>query len=135
MGLFSTKLSLKTLAPLCRQLAASYEAGIPITQTLALVGSTSVNKQARFVLSSMEQAILKGATLSTAVRAQRRYLPELFIELVSVGETGGRLDVVFRDLTAYYEDRLALRRVIISKLTYPAFLLIAAWFWGRLPRC
>ena len=130
MGIFSTKLSAKTLAPLCRQLAASYGAGIPITRSLELVSQTSGNKQVRFVLLSMEQAIQRGATLSQAARAQRRYLPDLLIELIAVGETGGRLDIVFRDLAAYYEDRVAIQRVVVGKLAYPAFLLVAAWFLG-----
>ena len=130
MGIFSTKLSTKTLAPLCRQLAASYGAGIPITRSLELVSQTSGNKQARFVLTSMEQAIRRGATLTQAMRAQDRYLPELFIELVSGGEVGGRLDIIFRDLAAYYEDRLTIQRLIVAKSAYPAFLLVAAWFLG-----
>jgi len=130
MGLFSPELSTKTMVPLCRQLATSYEAGIPIVRGLALVSEQLQDRKARRVMVEMMESVQAGSTLGDAARKQRGYLPHFFIALLESGESGGRLDVMLRDLAQYYEDRLAMRRAIIGALTYPILQLAAAWFLG-----
>jgi type IV pilus assembly protein PilC len=78
----------------------------------------------------MEEAIGKGATLSEAARRESKHLPPLFVELLTAGEMGGRLDVMLRDLADHFEERLAIKRRIIGVMTLPLLELIAAWFLG-----
>lgn len=130
MGLFSTQIATKSLAPVCRQLATSFGAGIPISRCLDLVQEGTKNQQVREVIRDINMRIGKGSTLADAARAQSRHLPPLFIELLAAGEMGGRLDETFRDLSDYYEDRLSLRREIIKKSAYPALQIFCAWFLG-----
>jgi len=121
---------MKTLVPMCRQLATAYDAGIPIVQSLALVSGMERHPRAREVLRTMEADVRDGGTLAEAARRQRAYLPEMLVTLLGVGETGGRLDVMLRDLAQYYEDRLEMRRKTLSALTLPLLQLVAAWFLG-----
>ena len=130
MSLFSSQISTKALVPLCRQLATSYGAGIPILRSLDLVGSGTKDKRAREVLTDMRDQIRAGATLAEAARKQVPYLPPMFVELLAAGESGGKLDATLRDLANYYEDRLAMRRTVIGKSAYPALQLVMAWFLG-----
>lgn len=130
MGLVSSQISTKSLVPLCRQLATSYDAGIPILKSLEILRSESRDGQTQQVLTSISEDIQRGATLGDAARSQEKYLPPFFIELLSTGETGGRLDVMLRDLAQYYEDRQAMQRKIITSLIYPEIQLVMAWFLG-----
>lgn len=130
MGLFSTQISTKALAPVCRQLATSFGAGIPITRCLELVQEGTKDKEVREVIRDINVRIGNGSTLADAARTQSRYLPPLFIELLAAGEVGGHLDETLRDLSDYFEDRLALRREVIKKSAYPALQLFCAWFLG-----
>jgi type IV pilus assembly protein PilC len=130
MGLFSSQIALKKMVPLCRQLATSYDAGIPVVRTLEIVGQQQKDGKLREVLTLMRDSIAKGGTLGEATRAQSRYLPRFFIELVSTGETGGRLDVMLRDLAQYFEDRLEMQRQIVNAMTYPITQLVFAWYCG-----
>ena len=130
MGLFSPKIPTRVMVPLCRQLATSYSAGIPILRTLDLVRANIKHPRTREVLSDIHGDISSGATLTQASRRQKKYLPLFFIELLSSGESGGKLDTMLRDLAEYYEDRLALRRMVIGKVAYPAIQLGIAWFIG-----
>jgi len=118
------------MAPLCRQLATSYDAGIPVLQSLELVGRGAPSRKVRLMLRRMHTAIRNGATLSDAARAESDLLPEFFVEVLAAGEVGGRLDVMLQDLARYYEDEQVMRRSIISSMVYPAFQLAAAWFLG-----
>lgn len=130
MGLFSSQLSAKELAPICRQLATAYDAGIPIRRALSIVSDNTPRRIARDTLARMEDRIARGSSLGDAARAESHRLPPLLIELVTAGETGGRLDEMLRDMANYYEDRIAMQRKIISLMTLPALYLVAAWYLG-----
>ncbi len=130
MGLFSPQISLKKVVPLCRQLATSYDAGIPIIRGLEIVGRQNGDKRVRQVITEMGDSIKNGSTLGEAARAQTRYLPRFFVELLASGERGGKLDVMLRDLAQYFEDRLEMQRKIIRSLIYPGLELLAAWYLG-----
>jgi len=130
MGLFSSQLSTKTMVPLCRQLATTYDAGIPILQSLQVVGDEFKDRKVRIVLRQMADDIRHGQSLAEATHAQARHLPPIFRYLLATGEHGGRLDVMLKDLADYYEDSLRMRREIVRSMTYPALLLVVAWFLG-----
>jgi type IV pilus assembly protein PilC len=128
MGLFSSQIALKKVVPLCRQLATSYDAGIPIMRSLELVSRNQKDKNIREVMTRMHASIGNGSTLAEAVRAEKKYLPTFFIELLATGERGGKIDVMLRDLAQYFEDQLELRRETIRAMTYPLIQLILGWF-------
>lgn len=130
MGILSSELSTKQLVPLCRQLATAYGAGIPIIRSLELVSQNTPNPAVREVLADIRQRIVDGDTLGESAKAQGKRLPRMLIELLATGETGGKLDVILRDLAGYYEDRLAMKRKIMRKASYPILQLLAAWFIG-----
>ena len=130
MGLFSPRVSTKSMVQLCRTMATSYGGGLPILRTLELTRSNSRDSRTRTLVGQMADEIRKGATLGEAARHQSKYLPPIFIELLSSGEVGGNLDVILLDLANYYEDRQKMRRMIMGKSAYPILQLVAAWFLG-----
>jgi type IV pilus assembly protein PilC len=130
MGLFTQKISLNEMVPLCRQMATAYDAGIPVLKVLQMAERGARTAGTRNVLLELRTSIEAGASLGDAARAQGDRLPPFFVELLSSGERGGQLDVMLRDLADYYEDRMALQRTIIGAMVYPAFMLTAAWFLG-----
>lgn len=130
MGLLSTEISAKQMVPLCRQIATSYDAGIPILRTLELVGEQQKDKRIRGILHEMRDSIVQGGTLGEAAAAQSRYFPPVFVNLLAGGEHGGKLHEMLGDLADYYEDRLAMRRTIVGMMIYPCIQLGFAWFVG-----
>tara|TARA_R110001592_G_scaffold139433_2_gene359392 strand:- start:916 stop:1944 length:1029 start_codon:yes stop_codon:yes gene_type:complete len=130
MGLMTSEISAKQLVPLCRQMATSYDAGLPIVRTLELMSENSRESRAKQVFRDMAADARNGSTLSDAARKQQKYLPRFFIELLHSGELGGRLDIMLRDLADYYEDRLSMQRKIVGSMVYPMIQLTAAWFLG-----
>jgi type IV pilus assembly protein PilC len=118
------------MVPLCRQLATSYDAGLPILKGLQLLERNASSTASRAVLLEMRSSIQAGATLADAARAQQHRLPPFFVELLASGESGGKLDVMLRDLADYYEDRLRINRAITGAMAYPLFILAATWFIG-----
>jgi type IV pilus assembly protein PilC len=130
MGLLSPEIPTKTMVPVCRQMATSYDAGIPILRTLEIVAEQQKHAKLRKVLDGMGTSIQSGSTLGEAALAQEVYLPPLFVKLLATGEKGGRLDVMLRDLADYFEDRLEIQRSVRRAMIGPGIRLAAAWFLG-----
>ncbi len=130
MGLFSSRLSPGQMAPLCRQLATSYNAGIPILRGLELTAQHASSRKIKGMLGRMRNAIRNGATLHDAARAESELVPDFFVEVLGAGEVGGRLDEMLRDLADYYENLHAMRRSVLVSMVYPGLQLTAAWFLG-----
>ncbi|MCP4644109.1 MAG: type II secretion system F family protein [bacterium] len=130
MGLFSSQISTKRLVPVCRQLATSNEAGFPILKSLSMLADGQRDRTMRRVLTSMHDDIKDGKTLGQAAKAQSKYLPTFFIQLLTSGEVGGKLDIMMRDLADYFEDRLNMQRSVTRAMIYPCIQLAAAWFLG-----
>jgi type IV pilus assembly protein PilC len=128
MGLFTPKVSVNKLVPMCRQLATANDAGIPVMRTLELVGGEFRDRKVRGVLTEMRDDISQGETLGGAAEKQSKYLPRIFVELLRAGEEGGRLEYLLRDLADYYEDVQAMRRRALMIMAYPLIILAAAWF-------
>ena len=131
MGLYSSKISSKSLVPACHSLANTYHAGIPIIRGLELAADHTRDRRLKKIFAKMASDIKHdGATLGQAAQAHKKYLPEFFIQLLSAGEVGGQLDVMLRDLASYYEDRLRIKREVIGGMTLPILYLFAAWYLG-----
>ena len=131
--IFSSKLGLQTMLLLCRQLATSHSAGIPILKSFEIITRNTHSGRLRNVISRMSTSIEAGSTLEQASREQSRYLPSLFVELVGAGEMSGRLDEIFDSLAGYYERTLDLVRRMRGKMIYPiiliTLLLLVMNFW------
>lgn len=130
MGLFSSQISAKKMVPLCRELATSYDAGIPIVRSLEIIGEQQEDRRVRAIFTQMADGVKSGDTLNEAARKQDKYFPSFFMELIASGEIGGKLDVMLRDLADYYEDRLERQRNVMRMMALPVIELIAAWFLG-----
>ena len=111
----------------CQHLATSHGAGIPILRSLDIITGQTRDGRLKRVVSGMTESVKGGSTLEQAARAQSRYLPTFFVELVGAGETGGRLEEIFDNLAKYYERTLALARQVRGRLIYPAAQLLMLW--------
>lgn len=130
MGIVSSEIRVKKLTPMFRQLATAYDAGIPLVQAFELLKREQKDRELTEMLTRMQETVKQGGTLGDAVSAESRKLPSYAIALIKAGEQGGKLDVMFRDLADYFEDRLEMQRQMLRWMAYPIVLLTATWFLG-----
>ncbi len=107
-----------------RQLSAMQAAGIPIVQSLAVLGAQQENKAFGTVLIDVKNRIESGASFTDALNKHPNVFDKIFINLVAAGEMSGSLDKILNRLALYYEKAAALRRKIISASTYPSLILV-----------
>jgi type IV pilus assembly protein PilC len=106
-----------------RQLATLVEGGIPIAQSITAVGQSSDKTSVKKLLGSMRKRVDEGVTLSTSIRDHPKHFNSLYLALVNVGEEAGMLGPMLRRIATYLEKAEALRRKVISALTYPIIVL------------
>jgi len=69
MSLFSPKISIRTMAVFCRQMAQMYDAGIPVLNGLKLAAESAADRKLRRVVESVHLSISSRATLCQPQRS------------------------------------------------------------------
>ncbi|OGK06486.1 MAG: hypothetical protein A2W80_10515 [Candidatus Riflebacteria bacterium GWC2_50_8] len=110
-----------------RLFATLTRAGIPILETLELLGSRIDNRYLRSAL----QGIVADVNDGTGIRASFGKYPLIFdksyLQLVEVGEESGKLPQVLERLTGILRKRIQLRGMIIKALTYPVLVMVLSF--------
>jgi type IV pilus assembly protein PilC len=119
------RIATKDLASLSRRLGTALGAGVDIRNVWTRE-SKNAHGSARRVYSDIRDAVAKGSSVSEALDHSGNYFPEMFRELVRVGEESGQLAEVFRQLADNYEHQLQMRRNFLGAIAWPMFELIFA---------
>lgn len=125
--LFSSQLPLPRLIELCYVLRHNLDAGLALVRIFeqqSQRGAAAIRPLADRVATVLK----RGHSLEAALDEEKALLPPLFLALVSVGERTGNLPEVFAALEAFYQNRLKLRRELISRSMLPLLQLLAAIF-------
>src|SRR5207248_11323430 len=77
-------------AQFSRTLGTLMENGIPLLRSLDLVTEIAANRFLELKLHEVRKAVIDGATLSAALQEQKLF-PDLFTDMMAVGEQTGRL--------------------------------------------
>jgi type IV pilus assembly protein PilC len=126
LTVFHARISLKTLALLCKSLATMLHSGVPLLRSLETVSKKTGNALCRQKLTNIRDEVRDGTDIAEAFRMQQRYFPDLTIDMIAVGEQTGALPEVLDGLAAHYDNLVRLRRMLIGLITWPAIQLFAA---------
>ncbi len=117
--------SIAARMPRMRQAAYSAsKAGV--RQALRVLASQGRRGALGRILTSAANDVETGASLSQALYKQRKLLPWVLIQVVTVAELSGSLDMGLRLLGRQFEQEDFLRRRVRSAMTYPVVVLAAA---------
>jgi type II secretory pathway component PulF len=109
-----------------RQMANLISAGLPVHRSLLVLTEQAYNPALKELLAEAEASVRSGGSLSTALARFPRAFPSLAINLISIGESTGKLDQSLQRLADLMEKTLQRRSQIISALIYPALLSLVA---------
>ena len=115
------------LALATRELATLLGADLPLDEALRLLAlQPSLPARMRRLFDDVLARVLAGASLSDALSAHPREIPELHWRLVAAGERSGNLAGTLGALAGFLERGVALRGKVRDALLYPMVLLAAA---------
>ncbi len=119
------QIGLSDLVMFSRQMCSLSRAGIPIIRTLESIASSSRNVEMKRVLNEIAGRLQAGHDLAASMQRYPQIFSSLYIAIIHIGESVGRLDESFLQLSKYLELEEETRKRINSASRYPAFVLIS----------
>lgn len=119
------KIKLESLVIFTRQMYSLLKAGVPLLRALNGLVESTQDKVLKKALHQVCLELENGHPFSAALRMQAYIFSDLFIALVRVGESTGRLDETMLQLSEYYEKEMETRRRLRSAVRYPSLVMIA----------
>jgi len=100
-----------------------FKSGLPVRQTLAIVGESVTNSQYTYSLNRILQKVETGTKLSAAIEKEGELYPEIFISVVATGETSGSFGESLSYLAKYFADRVTDKTKKIPVVIEPIMLI------------
>ena len=114
-------------------LSVMLRAGVPLLTSLGDIIYTAENKHLQDVIVDIRRQVESGLRFSDSVAYYKDTFPDIFIQLVRVGEETGRLEKSLSDIAAHLQRMEDLAAAIKRALIYPAFAITtttaALLFW------
>jgi type II secretory pathway component PulF len=127
--LFSMIIRYRYFAQFARTLGTLIENGVTLLRGLELLEEISGNEYIRQRMVGVRNAVVDGATLSVALGEQKIF-PELFVDMMSVGEQTGKFGDTMQMIADVYERELDKQVKIVSALIPPMIMLVIATVVG-----
>lgn len=116
--------SIDELIMFSRQMYALTRSGIPLIRAINGLADATRSPVLADVLREVTRSLTQGTTLANAFRAHPTIFGELFIAMIRMGETTGRLDSAFKQLIDHLELEKDTRKKIASATRYPIIVVI-----------
>ena len=120
-----TRVSAEELVMFTRQMHTIAKTGIPLISAIRGLASSMQHYLMKQALEDVADELETGMELSAAMGLHPDVFDDLFIGIVSVGESSGRLEEAFDQLSEYLLRDMETSKRIKSALRYPGFVMAA----------
>jgi len=120
------KISARDIAVFSRQWATMMKSGVPIVQSLEIIGSGQKNPKMTNMVMALRDDISGGSSLYEALSKHPVQFDELYRNLVRAGESAGVLETVLETIASYKENIETIKGKIKKALFYPAMVIAVA---------
>ncbi|MDW7644146.1 MAG: type II secretion system inner membrane protein GspF [Desulfuromonadales bacterium] len=124
LTLFKSSVSTMELAAATRQMATLLGAGLPLDETLQTVSSQLENPTLGRTLSRVREEVVRGESLHQSLASEGRVFPELYVNMIEVGENSGTLEQVLQRLADFLEEQVRMKSRLRAALAYPILMAL-----------
>lgn len=117
------KVTGKDVVIFTRQLSTMIDAGLPLVQSLEILGKQQENTTFKKILQAVRSDVETGSTIAEAMKKHPDVFDNLYCNMIDAGEVGGILDTILSRLAAYMEKNMALVKKVKGAMTYPVICL------------
>ncbi|HMY56743.1 MAG TPA: type II secretion system inner membrane protein GspF [Pseudomonadota bacterium] len=114
------------IAVLTRQLGTLLRAGVQLSESLAALIEQAEDPNLKQVMSDVKVQVNEGLPLSSAMARHPGCFGELYVNMVTAGETAGNLEAVLLRLADFLESQNKLRAKVMSAMMYPIIMTVLA---------
>ena len=109
-----------------RQMATMMTAGVPLVQSLEIVGRGHEKPAMADMIMGIKAHIEAGNTFAESLGQYPLQFDDLFVNLVNAGEKSGALETLLDKIATYKEKTEAIKKKVKKALTYPAAVVVVA---------
>jgi type IV pilus assembly protein PilC len=106
-----------------RHLSVMMGAGVTIFEAINFLKAQSKNKVFQSRLDSILESLNNGQALSSALRKFPKIFPEIYVNIIHVGEQAGSLPETLNDLADHLEESDKFKSKVKGALIYPKIIL------------
>ena len=121
--LFGARVSSAAITLFTKQLAAMFNAGLPVIRALYGLAREESNKGFSETLTCVATDVEGGETLSNALAKHSSVFSKVYVSMVRSGERSGTLGVILGHLVKYMHRTETIKRKVKAAMTYPAFVV------------
>jgi type IV pilus assembly protein PilC len=125
-GAAGKKISARDIAIFSRQIATMMKSGVPLVQSLEIIGNGQKNVRMKNLVEAVRIDIEGGSSIYESMCKHPIYFDELYRNLVRAGESAGVLETVLDTIATYKENLETLKGKIKKALFYPAMTIAVA---------
>jgi len=129
MPIFGELLRKNAVAKFTRTLGTMISSGVPILDSLEIVAKTSGNKVVEHAVMKTRDRIAEGKTIAEPL-AETGVFPPMVVQMITVGEATGALDVMLTKIADFYEDEVDVAVDALSTLLEPIMIIIIGGMVG-----
>ena len=115
------------IAIFSRQLAVMMAAGVPLVQSLEIVGRGHDNPSMGELILGIKTNIESGSSLAEALAKYPLHFDDLFVHLVDAGERSGTLETLLAKIATYKEKTEKIKKKVKKALVYPTAVIVVAF--------
>lgn len=108
-----------------RNLGVMIAAGLPLTRALDALAEETSNSKFRKIILEANSLVAKGKSLADSLRIHENVFGVLFVNMIEVGETTGKLTLVLKLLANQMKKDYDLRKRVRGAMLYPAIIVVA----------
>ena len=123
LPLFGTIFKSYHMANFCRTLGLLLKSDVRIVKAFSIAGDTTSNLVYRQELVNISNEINKGVKIVDSMERHPHLFPSMLSQMLSIGETTGRLDETFIYLSELYENELDDTTKNLSTILEPALMI------------
>jgi type IV pilus assembly protein PilC len=104
-----------------RNLGTMLRSGVPILQSLEIVGDTSGNIVIRDAAKAVEENVRRGESL-TAPLSEHKVFPPMVVQMLAVGEDTGAMDTMLHKISDFYDQEVEATAEALTSLIEPLMI-------------
>jgi type IV pilus assembly protein PilC len=113
------------LSRFARTLGVLLAAGVPILKGLEIVKGVSNNMIIDNAINEIRDSIRQGENIAIPL-SRFKIFPQMFIQMVNVGEKSGTLDIILNKVADFYDSEISSTIEILMTVLEPLMLLLVA---------
>lgn len=125
LPLYSRIIRYRFYAQFARTFGTLLENGVTLLAALGLLEEVAGNVAVQLKMQAVRRAVVDGANLSTALTEQKLF-PDLFIDMMAVGEQTGNFSGTMQMIADVYERELDQQIQVVSTLIPPLVMVVIA---------